>query len=110
MRTLSAYRIMWLICMFDLPTGTSKERKSATDFRNFLLDEGFERAQFSVYMRHLPSRERSDFLIKRVIGQVPKNGNVSLIAITDKQFGNIVSYHNLKSEKPVQKFEQLVLF
>jgi len=100
---------MWLICMFDLPVGTRKERKKATGFRNLLLDEGFEMAQFSVYMRHLPTRERADFLTKRVMGQVPPNGKVTIITITDKQFAEIASYHNLRAEKPVKKMEQLVL-
>ncbi len=49
---------MWLICMFDLPVMTDSERKKASRFQNDLLDEGFEMAQFSVYMRHLPSREK----------------------------------------------------
>ena len=37
---LSGYRIMWILVMFDLPTDTKPQRKAATDFRNFLLDEG----------------------------------------------------------------------
>ncbi|WP_197387472.1 CRISPR-associated endonuclease Cas2 [Ralstonia pseudosolanacearum] len=42
---------MWLLTMFDLPVGTKAERKAATSFRHFLQDQGFEMAQFSVYMR-----------------------------------------------------------
>ena len=32
---------MWLIVMFDLPVIEREERKSATRFRNDLLDMGF---------------------------------------------------------------------
>ena len=42
---------MWMYVMFDLPVVEPDERKSATDFRNFLLDEGFIMAQFSVYYK-----------------------------------------------------------
>ena len=44
--------------MFDLPTHTKKERKAATHFRNFLLDEGFEHSQLSVYARFVNGKGR----------------------------------------------------
>ena len=37
--------------MFDLQVGAEKERKMATKFRNFLLDDGYIMMQFSVYSR-----------------------------------------------------------
>lgn len=42
---------MWCVVMFDLPVGTKKQRREATRFRNLLLDEGYWRAQYSVYVR-----------------------------------------------------------
>ena len=48
---ISGVKLMWMIVMFDLPVGTDKERKKATKFRNFLLDEGFSMSQFSVYLK-----------------------------------------------------------
>lgn len=42
---------MWMVVMFDLPVVEKAERKAATEFRNALLDMGFEMSQFSVYMR-----------------------------------------------------------
>ena len=48
---------MWILVMFDLPTDTKPQRKAATAFRNFLLDEGFERSQFSVYARFVNGKE-----------------------------------------------------
>jgi CRISPR-associated protein Cas2 len=49
---------MWMIVMFDLPVTTSAERKIATQFRNHLLDNGFEMSQFSVYFRFCGDRSR----------------------------------------------------
>lgn len=106
---LSGYRIMWVLVMFDLPVGTAKERKSATDFRNYLLDEGFEMCQFSVYLRHLPSREKAQALAKRVVKRVPRAGKVSIIFFTDKQYGDIVSYYNCKQESLQETPDQYVL-
>ena len=46
---MSAYRLMWMLVMFDLPVDTAENRKAANDFRNDLLDFGFERCQFFHY-------------------------------------------------------------
>ena len=38
---LNAYRIMWVLVFFDLPTNTAKERKIASDFRKNMMKDGF---------------------------------------------------------------------
>ena len=82
---------MWLFVFFDLPVKTKKERKAAASFRKKLLKEGFNMMQFSVYIRHCASRESMDVHVKRVKSFVPDKGQVSILAITDKQYGNIVN-------------------
>ena len=57
---LSGYRLMWMMVLFDLPTLTKKERRAASGFRNYLLDQGFEMAQYSVYMRFCAGKEQVD--------------------------------------------------
>ena len=63
---LSGFRLMWMIVLFDLPVLTKKERKAATRFRNFLLDQGFEMSQFSVYMRFCAGKEQTETYMKRI--------------------------------------------
>ena len=46
-----SYRYMRVIVMFDLPVITDKEKKVATKFRKFLLDDGYIMMQYSVYSR-----------------------------------------------------------
>ncbi|MBS1759172.1 MAG: CRISPR-associated endonuclease Cas2, partial [Bacteroidetes bacterium] len=43
---LNAYRVMWTLVMFDLPTETKKHRKLAAKFRKDLLQDGFQMFQF----------------------------------------------------------------
>ncbi|NUM32247.1 MAG: CRISPR-associated endonuclease Cas2, partial [Bacteroidetes bacterium] len=38
---LNAYRIMWVLVFFDLPTETKLERKTASNFRKEILRDGF---------------------------------------------------------------------
>lgn len=55
---LSGYRLMWIFVMFDLPVTTREQARAATKFREFLLDEGFEKSQFSVYARFCNGKEQ----------------------------------------------------
>ena len=57
---LNAYRIMWVLVFFDLPTETPKERKIYAVFRKKLLSDGFSMFQFSMYLRHCASAENAD--------------------------------------------------
>lgn len=89
---LNAYRIMWLFVFFDLPTNTKRERSDATHFRKNLEKDGFTMMQYSVYIRHCPSRENLDVHIKRVKCFIPDKGQVSMLSITDKQYSEIINY------------------
>ena len=83
---MSGHRLMWLLVMFDLPVETKPQRKAATRFRKFLLDQGFEMAQFSVYLRFCGSREMAETHLKRIEKNVPSRGQVSVLRFTDKQY------------------------
>ena len=80
------YKIMRVLCMFDLPVETEKERRSYRIFRKALMKEGFVMMQYSVYVRVCPSREYANRLEKRVAKIVPPKGNVRLLCVTEKQY------------------------
>lgn len=88
--------------MFDLPVVEKKERKAATDFRNTLLDMGFEMAQFSVYMRFCTSQAQIETYCKRVEQVLPEGGKVNILVFTDKQYERIISYYG-KAKQPAKK-------
>lgn len=104
----NAYRIMWVMVFFDLPTETKKQKKAYTDFRKALVCDGFTMFQFSIYMRHCMSAENADVHIKRVKRILPSEGHVGIMRITDKQFGDMELFDCNKPkplEKPVQQLE-----
>jgi len=109
MKTLSGYRIMWMLVMFDLPVVTEKERKAATDFRKFLQGLGFERSQLSVYMRFCSGKERAETLVRRIRPKLPRGGLVDILMFTDKQYENIISFYAAEKMPPRQQ-NQLALF
>lgn len=110
MNRFSEYRIMWILVFFDLPTDTKKEKKAYADFRKNLQKDGFTMFQFSIYIRHCASVENTDVHIKRVKSFLPPNGQVGILCITDKQFGNIELFFG-KKEQPINTpGQQLELF
>lgn len=80
---------MWIIVAFDIPTSDPVSRKKAAQFRKDLLGDGFRMLQYSVYIRHCPSRENSDTHVARVRSFWQGCGMVSILRITDKQFGEV---------------------
>ena len=89
---------MKLLCMFDLPTQTSKERKEYRLFRNALIKEGFTMMQYSVYVRTCPDRDYKIRMEKKIEKIIPKKGNIRLVSITEKQYEDMKILIGSKSE------------
>lgn len=101
---------MWLFVFFDLPTSTKKERKAAAQFRKSLEKDGFTMMQYSVYNRFCASRESLEVHIKRVRSLIPPSGQVSILSITDKQYGEIINYWGKIERAKPQTPQQLEFF
>lgn len=99
---LSGYRLMWIVVMFDLPVAEKAERKAATDFRNTLLDMGFEMSQLSVYMRFCSSQGQVDTYCTQVEKRLPRGGKVNILQFTDKQYERIITFRG-KTKQPSKK-------
>ena len=110
MERFSEYRIMWVLVFFDLPTETKKDRKIYADFRKKLIQDGFTMFQFSIYLRHCASRENADVHIKRVKNFLPPAGQIGILCITDKQFGNMELFVEKKETEVKTPYQQLELF
>jgi CRISPR-associated protein Cas2 len=107
---LNGYRIMWLFVFFDLPTNTKKDRRNAALFRKNLLKNGFTMMQYSVYMRHCASSESADVHEKRIQSILPPFGKVSVLRVTDKQYGNIMNFWGKEAAPKEPSPMQLELF
>lgn len=102
---------MRVAVLFDLPTNTKAERRAATQFRKFLLDDGFTMLQYSVYTRLCPNRDTAEKHMQRVKRNTPEAGSVRLLYLTEHQFTHMLI---LVGEKTVQEraapSQQLVFF
>lgn len=99
---------MWIIVLFDLPTTTKTDRKRYAVFRKKLMTDGFSMMQYSVYMRHCASDENAQVHAERVKNNLPPDGEVRIVKITDKQFSRIEVFYGKKrklTEKPPAQME-----
>ena len=101
---------MWMMVLFDLPVLTRKERRDAAKFREFLLDQGFDMCQLSVYLRFCGGKEQAQVYTRRVQSALPDAGNVQIIYFTDKQYENIVSFQGRRRRPANRNPRQYTLF
>ncbi|WP_339731696.1 CRISPR-associated endonuclease Cas2 [uncultured Gimesia sp.] len=88
--------------MFDLPTDTKKARRQYTLFRKLLLEDGFDMMQYSIYSRHCTSEEKANVHIRRIEQNIPPDGEVRILSVTDKQFEKMRIFWG-KMRKPTNK-------
>jgi CRISPR-associated protein Cas2 len=96
--------------MFDLPTDTKLQRSKASLFRNFLLNQGFERSQFSVYARFVNGKEGFETRVRKIEQNLPNQGNIQILQFTDKQYENIKHYSDQGKKYTKKNPNQLLLF
>ncbi len=99
-----------MMVFFDLPVVEKQERKDATAFRNFLLDNGFQMIQYSIYVRIFSSSEACEKYYNLIEHNIPERGRVDVLTITDRQYSNIKSFECAKSVKKTQDYQQLLMF
>lgn len=101
---------MWILLFFDLPVKKNTQRKSATQFRNFLLKDGYIMLQYSVYARVCKGQESVSKHIKRAQGSLPSEGSIRALQVTDKQYARMsILLGNLVPEETTGS-EQLLFF
>ncbi|HWO56299.1 MAG TPA: CRISPR-associated endonuclease Cas2 [bacterium] len=106
----SPYRAMWLCALFDLPVDDAAARRAYTRFRKVLLRQGFMMLQFSVYARFCGSEQKADLICSRVRDQLPGDGEVRFLMVTDHQFGKMEVYCGKKRARTEEPPRQLLLF
>lgn len=107
---LNKYEIMWMMVLFDLPVVEKKERKEATTFRNFLMDQGFSMVQYSIYTKVLSSPDACTKYYKLIESNLPEKGKVDILTITDRQYENIRTFNGAEKVQRKKQSKQMLLF
>ncbi|MDD4110799.1 MAG: CRISPR-associated endonuclease Cas2 [Clostridia bacterium] len=80
---------MRILVMFDLPTYTSIDIREYRRFRKFLIKNGFIMMQESIYTKLVLNPSSAELVRKQVRKEIPKEGLVQMITITEKQFASM---------------------
>lgn len=80
---------MRMLVLFDLPVTTKAARRAYSQFRRFLLNDGYDMIQFSVYGRLLNGTDAEEKHLKRLVSNLPKEGSVRVLTVTEKQFASM---------------------
>ena len=104
-------RPMRLLEFFDLPTITKANKRAYVLFRRFLLNEGYDMIQWSVYSRILAGREAEQMHVQRIRANLPPEGSVRCMTVTEKQYAGIqLLVGERKTQEKKVNADQLLLF
>jgi len=104
-------RFMRMLVFFDLPVTTKADRKAYAQFRKFLVNDGYDMLQFSVYGRIVANRDAEEKHYARVVANLPPEGSVRVLTVTEKQYASMKILVGLPlfQEKKVNA-DQMLLF
>jgi len=83
------HTFMRILVFFDLPVKTKIERRIYSRFRRFLIADGYDMLQYSVYGRVVNGRDAEQKHLKRLTQHLPPEGSVRALTVTEKQFASM---------------------
>jgi CRISPR-associated protein Cas2 len=80
---------MRILVFFDLPTTNKARKKAYIEFRRFLLNDGYDMLQWSVYCRICRDQDGTEKHMARLQGNLPPEGHIRCMQVTEKQFASM---------------------
>lgn len=77
---------MRIMVMFDLPVKKKRDRRNYSEFRKFLIKDGYTMLQYSVYARITRNHDDMYKHIERLKHNLPPRGSVRVLPITENQY------------------------
>ena len=101
---------MRLIVLFDLPVVRKIDKRNYSRFHKFLVRDGYDMIQYSIYARICNGPDAIDKHLIRLMQNVPREGSVRTLEITEKQFTAIKVLVGKKREKEDTKYSNQLSF
>jgi CRISPR-associated protein Cas2 len=102
-------RYMRIIVFFDLPVVKESDRKRYNKFRKYLLKNGYEMLQFSVYARICNGIDSMKVYLDKLYENTPDKGAVRVMTVTDKQYAEMKIFIGEKTQREKSLNNQQVL-
>lgn len=108
---MSRLKYMRVLVFFDIPTKTKANRQDASSFRKFLNSEGYSMMQYSVYYKICNGIDSANRSVAKLQKQVPHQGNIRAIIITEKQWGDMYLFLGTPTKQELKiTSEQISIF
>lgn len=102
---------MRLLVFFDLPVKSRDQRRSYTQFRRFLINDGYDMLQYSVYGRILNGRDAEEKHLRRLNANLPPAGSIRCMTVTEKQYAGMqLLVGEPRTQEKLVTPKQLLLF
>jgi len=109
--SLEHRRFMRILVFFDLPTTTKEDKRAYVLFRRFLLNDGYDMLQWSVYGRLINGLDAERKHMKRLEANLPPAGSVRSLVVTEKQYAAMrILIGRPKIQEKRVTTDQLLLF
>ena len=79
-----------MLVFFDLPMVSKVEKRAYVVFRRFLLNDGYDMIQFSVYGRVLNGSDAQAKHLQRLKVNLPPKGSIRVMTVTEKQYAGML--------------------
>ena len=79
-------KFMRVLVFFDLPVVKAKEKKVYAKFRKFLINDGYDMIQFSVYSRICNGTDNVAKHLNRLNNNLPEKGSIRCLTVTENQY------------------------
>lgn len=94
---------------FDLPTLTAVNRREYTQFRKYLIKNGFIMLQESVYCKLALNATVSEAVVQGIRKNRPMEGLVQILTLTEKQFSKMEMITGEYKSEVLQSDSRLVI-
>ncbi|WP_352425680.1 CRISPR-associated endonuclease Cas2 [Aminomonas paucivorans] len=103
-------RLLRLLVFFDLPVTTQEAKRNYVRFRRFLLEDGYDMLQFSVYCRIVNGEDAVSKHLERLAHNLPPQGSVRFLQVTDRQYARmkLLVGERTRQEKKVPACQMLL--
>ena len=95
--------------MFDLPTLTAKQRRDYRQFVKLIKKIGFIMFQESIYVKLSVNEANVKSSLDMIKKAVPKDGMISMMTVTEKQFAGTVNIVGRSVSNVVDSDERLII-
>ncbi len=90
MNNYNPREFMRILLMYDLPSISSFDHHQYSKFHRFIVKNGYDMINFSVYVKVTKSLFEANKQITYLKKNLPNQGNIRVLTLTNKQYENML--------------------